>query len=111
MKTSKLRFNQCCFFRLIEKRNSKYRIIGHFISPCLPPSPSAGPLEIPTLVGLTHQSSFPNPFSSGFPIDEAFFSANSELPDLSMLKSSKAYQKGHRSEFLSENMTSGNSEA
>ena len=43
-------------------------------------------------------------------IDGVFFRANSELPDVSHEYSTKVCEKGHKSDFFSQKMTSGNSE-
>ena len=39
-----------------------------------------------------------------------FVNANSELPDITSQNSTKNYQNGHKSEYFSEKMTSGNSD-
>ena len=43
-------------------------------------------------------------------IEGTFVSTSSELPDISIQNSTKAYQKGQKSEYFSEKMTSGNTE-
>ena len=48
-------------------------------------------------------------FATMFSIDGAFVSTNLELPDISTQNSTKAYQKGHKSEFFIVKMTSGKS--